>query len=107
MLELSPLERSFLQRSADTAVTKRRNRMALVTGGILIASFTVAAMVTQSLVLIIVVAIAYMLASIVERVAYGNAVIIYKLLIQRLERRIAELEKEISGGDASYQGTIR
>ncbi len=58
MLELSPLERSFLQRSADTAVTKRRNRMALVTGGILITSFTVAAVVTQSLVLIIVVAAA-------------------------------------------------
>jgi hypothetical protein len=79
--------------------------MALLTGGILIASFAVAAMVTQSLVLIIVVAVVYMFASIVERVAYGNAVIIYKLLIQKLERRIAELEGEAAGGDTSYQDT--
>ncbi len=62
-------------------------------------------MVTQSLVLIIVVAVVYMFASIVERVAYGNAVIIYKLLIQKLERRIAELEGEAAGGDTSYQDT--
>ncbi len=55
--------------------------------------------------LIIVVAVVYMLASIVERVAYGNAVIIYKLLIQKLERRIAELETETAGGDTSYQDT--
>jgi hypothetical protein len=96
MLELSPLERSFLERSGDTSVTKRRNRMALVTGGVLIASFCVAALMSQSLVLVIVVSITYMLASIFERVAYGNAVIVYKRLIQKLSQRVAMLERQSS-----------
>lgn len=96
MLELSPLERSFLDRSGDTSVTKRRNRMAMVTGGILIASFCVAALVSQSLVLVLVVSVVYMLASIFERIAYGNAVIVYKRLIQKLSRRVEVLERQSS-----------
>jgi hypothetical protein len=96
MLELSPLERSFLERSEDTSVTKRRNRLALVTGGFLIASFCVAALVSQSLVFVVVVAVVYMFASIFERVAYGNAVLVYKRLIQKLSQRVAMLERQSS-----------
>ena len=91
-LNLTPLERHILHRSLDLRATRRRRATVVVMGitaAILLAGV---AWLMQSWAFVLVVALVYIAVTIVEKVAYANAVLAYKSLIQKLKNRVEELE---------------
>ena len=93
-IKLTPLEQQILKRSSDPGLTRRRRTTVLVTGitaAILLAGV---AWLKQSWQFVLIVSLVYIAVTVFEKVAYANAVLAYKSLVQKLKNRIEGLEPE-------------
>ena len=93
-LKLTPLEQRILFYSTNSAITHRRRTTVLITGiatAILLAGV---AWLKQSWQFVLIVSLIYIVFTVFEKVAYANAVLAYKSLIQKLKNRVDELESE-------------
>ena len=91
-LGLTLAEKLVLERSADTALTRRRLRFVVGSAIALAAALIVVSPLAQSWQLLLFFAVAYVLVTAWERVAFARTVLAYKCLIQKLVRRVEELE---------------
>jgi hypothetical protein len=91
-LKLTVSEKLLLQRSSDPALTRRRVRLVVGSAVVLVAALIVVAPVAQSWEFLLFFAVAYVLVSAWERVAYARTILAYKSLIQKLAGRVEELE---------------
>lgn len=93
-MRLTVTEQLMLERSSDTALTRRRVRLVVVSALVLTAALIVVSPLVQSWQFLLFFAVAYVLVTAWERVAYARTILAYKGLVQKLARRIAELEKD-------------
>lgn len=91
-LDLTDSERFLIQRSADLEISRRRVRMVIISAALLIVALIIAAPLTGSWRALLFFAVAYIAITAWERLAYARTIIVYKGLIQKLARRVAELE---------------
>ena len=91
-LGLTLAEKLVLERSADTALTRRRLRFVVGSAIVLAAALIVVSPLIRSWQLLLFFAVAYVLITAWERVAFARTVLAYKSLIQQLVRRVEELE---------------
>ncbi len=89
---LSVTERLLLERSSATALTRRRVRLVVVSALVLTAALIVVSPLLQSWRFLLFFSVAYILVTAWERVAYARTILAYKGLIQKLVRRIEDLE---------------
>jgi hypothetical protein len=89
---LSVTERLLLERSSVTALTRRRVRLVVVSALVLTAALIVVSPLLQSWRFLLFFSVAYILVTAWERVAYARTILAYKGLIQKLVRRIEDLE---------------
>jgi len=89
---LTITERLLLERSSDTALTRRRLRLVVVSALVLTAALIVVSPLVQSWRFLLFFSVAYILVTAWERVAYARTILAYKGLIQKLARRVDELE---------------
>jgi len=93
-MDLTPLEQHILRRSSDLAITRRRRTAVVVTGiGATILLGAVAWLV-RSWQFVLVISLAYIACTVFEKIAYANAILAYKSLIQKLTKQVEELERE-------------
>jgi hypothetical protein len=86
-------ERLLLERSSDTALTRRRVRLVVVSALMLTAALIVVSPLLQSWLFLLFFSVAYILVTAWERVAYARTILAYKGLIRKLARRAEELER--------------
>ncbi len=98
-LELSGTERLLLERSADRALTRRRMRLVVVSGLVLVVALVVTSPLMRSWRFLLFFAVAYVLVTTWERVGYARTILAYKSLIQKLRSRVEVLE----GGQSSEE----
>lgn len=89
---LTVTERLLLERSFDTTLTRRRVRLVVVSAVVLAAALIVLSPLVQSWRFLLFFAVAYILVTAWERVAYARTILAYKSLIRKLARRIEEME---------------
>jgi len=92
-LRLDLLEAQILARCHDTAVTRRRIVITIVTGCAVAAAFIIAAMLGVSARTIAGIAALYALITMFERLFYGRAILAYKSLVRKLAKHIGDLER--------------
>ena len=91
-IKLTPLEELILQRSSDSAITHRRKYTVLVSGFIFGIMIIGAAYFLQSWQILLFISLMYIAITVFEKIAYANAVLGYKSLIQKLKQQIEKLE---------------
>ena len=91
-LGLTVAEKLVLERSGDTDLTRRRVRFVVGSAIVLAAALIVVSPLTRSWRLLLFFAVAYVLVTAWERVAFARTVLAYKGLIQKLVKRVEELE---------------
>jgi hypothetical protein len=99
-LELTALEKYILEHSGDTAVTKRRRLIVVVSGLCFSVILTVFAFAYQSWKILLLLSLMYTAITVFEKVAYANAVLAYKSIIRKLAQRIHELDQSGTQEDA-------
>ncbi len=106
--DLDPAERLLLERSADLALTRRRLRVVVISGALLVVALIVTAPLLASWPFLLFFAVAYVAVTTWERVGYARAILVYKGLIQKLARRLEEAEssREGPGGSLTRPGSI-
>ncbi len=92
MLELTPLEQEILNRSSDSDVTKRRKLIVLFAGSLTAVVIGALLLWFESRAAAAAIGVLYVVVTTGEKWAYGNAVLGYKSLIQKLAKRIDEVE---------------
>jgi hypothetical protein len=92
--DLTPLERQILKQSSDIEVTRRHRTTIIVSGIIAAGLLCLVAYGTKSWRFVLIGSLIYVGVTLFEKVAYANAVIVYKSLIQRLWMRNDETEKK-------------
>lgn len=90
---LSDIEQVLIDKSANLEVTRGRRLMSLVLPSVIILVVVLVPKINQSPKLLLSLFIAYVLIATLERMAYTNAVLAYKGLIQKLLKHIEVLEK--------------
>lgn len=85
--------KKILERSTDFSITKRRIKMIIISALILIIVVLYLSFRISSKTIGVVFAI-YVIITAFEKVGYGNAVLNYKSIIQKLVNRIKELENK-------------
>ncbi len=95
-LDLTPLEQRILQRSSDLAITRRRRTIVVISGITAATLLAVIALVDRSWQFVLSVSLLYIAGTVFEKVAYANAVLAYKSLIQKLEKHVEELQSDVS-----------
>ncbi len=90
--DLDPAERMLLERSADLALTRRRLRLVVASGALLVVALIVAAPLVASWELLLFFAVAYVLVTTWERIGYARTILVYKGLIQKLAGRLEAVE---------------
>lgn len=93
-LDLTPLEQQILSRSDNPDITRRRRATVIAAGISFAAVLIFGSMLMRSWELLLGVALLYIAITILEKVAYANAVLAYKGLIEKLKHRVEELESE-------------
>ena len=93
-LNLTPLEQRILKHDYDPSIIRCRRTIAVVTGVAAAILLVGVAWLVQSWQVVLVVALVYVAVTLLEKVAYANAVLGYKSLIRKLQSRIEELEAE-------------
>jgi hypothetical protein len=93
-LDLTVVEKHFLEASFDSTVTRRRQRRALLFGLVTLLTPIVVGRATQSWVLVAATMMLYVAISIWEKNAYGNGVLVYKSVIRKLHARLEDSESE-------------
>lgn len=91
---LTVTERLLLERSSNTALTRRRVRMVVASALVLIVALVVVSPLMQSWRFLLFFSVAYVLVTAWERVAYARTILAYKGLIRKLAGRIEELERD-------------
>lgn len=91
-IELTAAERLVLERSSDLALTRRRLRLVVVSGSLLVVVLVVASPLMRSWELLLFFTVAYVLVTMWERVGYARTILVYKGLIQKLASRLEALE---------------
>lgn len=94
--DLTVTERLLLERSFDTALTRRRVRLVVVSAVVLAGALIVLSPLVQSWRFLLFFAVAYILVTAWERVAYARTILAYKSLIRKLAGRIEEVEAAAS-----------
>ena len=92
-IDLSDIEQVFIDKSANLEVTRGRRLMSLALPSVIILVVVLVPKINQSPKLLLSLFIAYVLIATLERMAYANAVLVYKGLIQKLSKHIEVLEK--------------
>jgi hypothetical protein len=95
-LGLTDTDRFLIERSTDLDISRRRVRLVVLSAVLLIAALVIAAPLTSSWQFLLFFAVAYIAITAWERVGYARTIIAYKQLIQKLARRIDELEEPAS-----------
>lgn len=98
-LQLTVGERLVLERSGDLSLTRRRLRMVVGSAVLLCAALIVVSPLMQSWQFLLFFAVAYVLLTAWERVAYARTILTYKSLIQKLASRIERLEAQPASTD--------
>ena len=93
-LNLSPLEQQILNRSSNCSVTRRRRTTVVVTGITAAILLALVAWLEQSWKFVLIISFVYIVITIFEKVSYANVILEYKSLIQKLKKRIEELQPE-------------
>lgn len=93
---LTVTEQLLLERSFDTSITRRRVRLVVVSAVVLTAALIVLSPLVQSWRFLLFFAVAYILVTAWERVAYARTILAYKSLIRKLAGGIEELEEASS-----------
>ena len=91
-LGLTVAEKLVLERSGDTELTRRRVRFVVGSAILLAAALIVVSPLAQSWQLLLFFAVAYVLVTAWERVGFARTILAYKGLIQKLVKRVEELE---------------
>jgi hypothetical protein len=86
-LELTPLEQHILDASSKPEITQRRKRIVILSASTLLTAIIGAALLPVSRTFFVAAFAAYVLITLAEKVAYANAVLGYKSLIQKLLAR--------------------
>lgn len=97
-LNFTPLEAYIYQASPNLEITRQRRRMVLITGSLFAAVLLVGTLIARRWEVPLCVGLLYIGMTMYEKIAYANAVIGYKSVVQKLRGRIEELE---SGGRAA------
>ncbi|UCC47553.1 MAG: hypothetical protein JSV41_08605 [Gemmatimonadota bacterium] len=97
-LGLTATEKLLLERSSDLSITRRRVRYVVVSALALAVALVVVSPLIQSWVFLLFFAVAYVLITAWERLAWARTIIAYKGLIQKLASRVEELETAAAGG---------
>ena len=92
--DLTPIERQILKQSSDVDITRRHRTTIIISGVFAAALLCLVAYGSKSWRFVLVVSLIYIGVTLFEKVAYANAVIAYKSLIQKLSARIDETDKE-------------
>lgn len=90
--DLDPAERLLLERSADLALTRRRLRLVVLSGALLVVALIVTAPLLASWQFLLFFAVAYVAVTTWERVGYARTILAYKGLIQKLASRLETAE---------------
>lgn len=93
-LDLTPLERRILDQCDKPEVTRRRRTIIIVTGLIFAALLIAMSLVRRSWQFVLAIALVYIAITVWEKVAYANAVLAYKSLIQKLKKQVEDKEPE-------------
>jgi hypothetical protein len=91
--DFTEVERQILKQSCDLEVTRRHRTTIIVSGVIAAGLLCLVAYGTKSWRFVLVVSLIYVGVTLFEKVAYANAVIAYKSLIQKLKKRMDEADK--------------
>lgn len=91
-LGLTETESRILKRCSDVEVTRRRMRQVLLAATVFAVLLSVAAWYSRSLPLIVGIALVYIAITTWEKLTYGRGVLAYKSLIQKLLRRLRDLD---------------
>ncbi len=91
-LDLTELERRFLEGSSNLDKTHVRIRQVIFAGTLFGVLLVIAAWLFRSLELVLGVALVYLVITCWEKAAYGRGVLVYKSLVQKLASRIEQLE---------------
>jgi hypothetical protein len=91
-IDLTDIERAFLDKSANLEVTRSRRLVSILLPLALILVVVLVPPIKHSPQLLLSLLIAYLVVAALERLAYANAVLVYKSLIQKLSKRIESLE---------------
>jgi cytochrome c-type biogenesis protein CcmH/NrfG len=91
--DFTEVERQILQQSGDLEVTRRHRTTIIVSGVFAAGLLCLVAYGTKSWRFVLIVSLIYVGLTLFEKVAYANAVIAYKSLIQKLRMRVDETEK--------------
>ncbi len=91
-LGLTETESRILKRSSDAELTRRRMRQVLLSAVAFAVLLAVAAWYSRSLPLVVGVALLYIAITTWEKLAYGRGVLSYKAIIQKLVRRLSDLD---------------
>ena len=91
-LGLTESESRILKRCSDTELTRRRMRQVLISATIFALLLVAVGWYMKSLPLVLGVALLYIAITTWEKLAYGRGVLSYKAIINKLVRRLNELD---------------
>lgn len=97
-IDLTALEEYILERSADRQVTRRRRASVIISGLCFAALLIAFAIAQRSWIVLLSVALFYIAMTVWEKVSYANAVLAYKSVVQKLKKRVEELERQEGPG---------
>ncbi len=91
-LEFTPVETHIYNASGNLEVTRRRRRMVFISGSVFAAMLLLGTLIVQRWEVPLAVGLLYIGMTVVEKIAYANAILNYKNVIQKLDRRINDLQ---------------
>ena len=91
-LELTEFEKILIQRSSDTAITRRRILQVIVAASLFAVLLVATVILSKSALPSLVVGLLYIAITTLEKVAYGKAVLAYKSVIHKLAKRVDAAE---------------
>lgn len=95
-LDLTDAEQIVFTRSQDPGLTRRRQKQVLLFGLLAAPGAVLAALTWENRWALGLLLGAYVLLTMVEKLAYGNGVLLYKGLIRKLTARVEALEAQVS-----------
>lgn len=95
-LQLTPVETYIYQASGNLEVTRRRRRMVFISGSLFAGLLLAGTLMVQRWEVPLAVGLLYIGMTVVEKIAYANAILNYKSVIQKLDRRITDLQSPAS-----------
>jgi hypothetical protein len=91
-LGLTETESRILKRCSDTELTRRRMRQVLIAATLFVALLIAMTWYSRSLPLVLGISLLYIAITTWEKLAYGRGVLSYKSIINKLVRRLNQLD---------------